>query len=227
MKKMLGLAGMAASLFTGGSVASAQSAQHATMTPSAVAAPGQTTPRTPPPSNQEMGNSVFDRLILQASAGVSLMTIQADKRSDKQHSEGISLTLDVGIRLTRYLGMGIHLGQSIGSVELFYNDDLSNEPGYFYQADYNPLEIGAALYLHPTEQIWMTPWIGRTDFPVSRTENYKDTKLAYGVELGADLATASRGTHRLGGYASLTLSEGYYRGEGVSSFSMGLSYRYR
>ena len=225
MMKRLLIASVAASLFTGGRAANAQSDA---LAPGEVATPAQMTPTTVQPSHEEMGTGVLDRLIIQVGAGLSSTTLKAGERMDAQHSTGMSFHLDVGLRLTRYLGMGVHFGKSMGSVDLFYDDDLSDEPGHFYESDYNPLAIGAALYLYPTEQIWITPWIGRTDFPVSRTENYiDDTKLAYGVELGTDFATASRGTHRLGGYASISLSEGFYKGEGVASYAVGLSYRYQ
>lgn len=198
---------------------------------SPAAGPSNTPPIRTAASNTSAGTALpYDWLIVHVGAGLSSSTIQLSKFGQKQQSPGVSLYLDLGVRLHRYVGLGVHLGKSTGSVEMSsgYDEMHPSKKETLFRKDYDPLEFGVTLSLHPLEWLWVAPWIGTTDFPV-RASDYDthSTQSAYGVGIGTDFATGRQATHRLGAYLSFTQSGGFSEGEGVRGYTVGLSYRYK
>jgi hypothetical protein len=165
-----------------------------------------------------------------------LMSERVFSMNDDGYRAVASVRADAGYRVTSYLSIGIHAGvssrASATGVDYFIGDPAN--PGSTYPMSYHTSELGLAAQLALGDRGWVTPWLGKI-WEGSDDKRYVDPvdlPIAWGLDAGFDVLVD--GDHRASAFASLSHAGAWSSDpasttdtEGVTSFTLGVAYRFR
>lgn len=197
------------------------SSTQATTTPTAAPSlTAATSPTTPTAATAAIAPSKFS---FQFGAAMSWMV------SDIEYAEGTislgeAMHIEAGYRLGPTFAVAAHLGVAFG--HSFQEELIAFQPGEVSTADvvtrfyYHVYEVGAALQIFPTRQLWISPWLGFAE--------QEGKQLALGAGFGYDFLIAKKNepSHRLGAFAKALYANGE-RDESIRAFQLGLAYSFR